>query len=84
MKTTINAIPNRPRTLQQFRDHPIVDGISDERNYNSGIWIYLKPGYINWMTETHCIHEDTVKTCSEYWSYVTKCDCEQCLAELEK
>jgi hypothetical protein len=71
-------ISKRPRTLQQFRDHPAVDMVSDERDCNSGIWIYFKPGWINYMTETHCIHEETVRECIDYWKYVVSCDCEDC------
>ena len=36
----------------------MVEEISDERP-NDGIWVYLKPTYINVMTETHIVHEDT-------------------------
>jgi hypothetical protein len=70
----------RPHTMKQIKADSRVESVSDERAYNSGYWVYLKPGWINTMTETHCIHEDTVKTCCDYFRYVAPCDCEQCAA----
>ena len=68
-----------PKTLQALLDDPRVDEILDERSSDCGYWLYLKPGWINWMTETHSIHEDAVKEVTHYLRhYVKPCTCEQC------
>ena len=51
------------RTLAQISRHPLVQDISDEREYGDGIWVYLKDGFINGNTDTASIHEDTVAEC---------------------
>lgn len=51
------------RTLSQISRHPLVQDISDEREYGDGIWVYLKDGFINGNTDTASIHEDTVAEC---------------------
>jgi len=56
MKITI------PRTMNEIRNHPLVESISDERGNDDGIWIYLISGYISDL-ECGIIHEHTVKEC---------------------
>ncbi len=68
-----------PRTLADFRRHPLVEDVSDERASEDGIWIYLVPG---WCREhgdpVHSVHEDTVKDCSEYFRCIVECPCDEC------
>jgi hypothetical protein len=35
-----------------------------------GYWVYLHDGYINSLTETHAIHEDTAKDCIEQLCFI--------------
>ncbi len=68
-----------PVTLRRILDSdPRVDEIWDERCDNNGYWIYFKPGWINPMTETHCIHELTVKECVQQLRDIQPCDCKGC------
>lgn len=66
-------------TLNTIKKHPKVDEISDERNNGDGIWIYLKPGFINEEKEVHCIHEHTIEECLEQLKNdIVECACEEC------
>jgi len=56
-----------PRTLQQIKDDPRVEDVSDERQLDSGIWVYLKDGWCDpyhdpkgWP-DCNSLREDTVK-----------------------
>jgi len=72
----------KPRTVSQLRAHPLVDEVLDERSDDNGWWVYFKPGYINTMTETHCIHEMTVKEVCSQFDYIEKCNCNSCKASV--
>lgn len=69
-----------PKTLQELLAIDArIDEILDERGDDNGYWIYFKPGWINEMTETHCIHEDTVREClRQLRNYVKPCTCREC------
>jgi len=75
-----------PKTLQRLlAEDDRIDEIWDERGDDNGYWIYFKPGWINDMTETHCIHEDTVKECFKHLRfYVRQCQCDNCLAAMKR
>lgn len=77
-----------PRTLQKWaaknpdifdEGHAEQDGFN-ERDPENGwaYWIYFKPGWINTMTETHSIHEDSVRACLEMTKWIRPCECEDC------
>lgn len=61
----------KPRTLAQLISHPWVDYVSDERDIEDGIWVYLKPGFL--WDGLHTIHEATVRECCAEFSYVEEC-----------
>lgn len=67
---------NLPKTLEKFRH--LIDDVSDERGMGQGYWVYLKAGLINPWTETHCVHEDTIKECAEQLKIVKPCQCADC------
>jgi hypothetical protein len=55
------------------------DGFGDADELGGfSYWIYFKKGWINYMTETHCIHECTAKDVKEHFKYIEKCECESC------
>ncbi len=51
-----------PATLRPWADR--IDEVLDERDQDNGWWVYLKTGWWSPNTETHCIHEDTLKECA--------------------
>ena len=71
------------KTEEKVRNHPLVVDISDERKEKrrfkgcgenaDGIWVYLKEGYINWLHEVHCVHEDTWTECLAQLKNVRPC-----------
>ena len=74
-----------PKTLQRLvadnRDkfddgHTEQDGFGRQDGWS--YWLYLNPGWINSATETHCIHECTVKEVKAMFRAVVKCSCEDC------
>jgi len=74
-------------TLKQVQKKykAIVDEYSDERDRGDGIWFYLRPGFINSVSETHCVHEYTVRDCvSKLKDAVRPCDCDCCRRLLAK
>ena len=72
------------KVIDKIRSHPLVESISDEREwerrppwaeYNGdGFWVYLEPGYINPMSGTHCIHEETPSECFALLRGVAHCE----------
>jgi hypothetical protein len=82
-----------PKTIQRWIDshkhlideyHMECDGY-DENYYSPfSIWLYLKPGLINYMTETHCIHASKVVDFMQDVRYIEPCDCDRCKQELVK
>lgn len=69
-----------PKTLAKLLADPRVDEILDERGDGNGYWIYMAHGWINTFSETHCIHEMTVKDCLDQMKCLIPCDCESCEA----
>ena len=69
-----------PHTLNDFREHPLVADVSDERGRGrdpgDGIWVYLVSGYC--WGEVHSLHEDTVTELRRAWQDVTPCVCAEC------
>jgi hypothetical protein len=57
---------------ERISSNPKVDEISDERP-DDGIWVYLKTGWINPQSETHCIHEDTWSACAKQLRGIKHC-----------
>ncbi len=70
-----------PKTLQPWADR--ISEYEDDRANQNGHWVHLKDGWINLFSETHMIHEDTVKECVEQMRHwVKRCLCEQCTSAL--
>ena len=61
-----------PKTWKDFKKHPYVAMVSDERSSNDGYWIYLKEPYYCQSMELPSIHEYTLKECSEMFKDVVK------------
>ncbi len=69
----------KPKTLAEISAHPSVKSVSDERSIGSGIWIFLKPGFICTESGAHAVHEDTVtETIACFNSSIEPCDCGDC------
>ena len=81
-----------PKTIQKWIEkHPdLVESAHMENDEFDGysnpcsIWLYLKPGYICTMTETHQVHEATVKDFLSSAGTIEKCECDECKSLLEK
>jgi len=68
-----------PISIIKLASDPRVDEILDERDDDNGYWVYLKPGFINTYSETHCIHEWTAAdVLSQARTSIEPCDCESC------
>lgn len=67
---------NLPKSLQRFASK--ITDVSDERGSGDGYWVYLKKGWINTLSETHCIHEDTITDCAKEMRFVEVCHGECC------
>jgi hypothetical protein len=65
-----------PPALRKFNH--LIEEVSDEREYDAGIWVYLVPGYIN-IGEVHFVHEDTIRECALDMQNVIKCECKECV-----
>ncbi len=67
-----------PATLAKWAD--VIVEVEDDRGTQNGWWIYLKAGWINPYSETHCVHEDTLKACASQLVDIQPCECTDCLA----
>lgn len=61
---------------------PVPPGTPAERHceYHDGHWLYTAPGWWNPMSETHCIHEWTVKDVLAEVAFIEPCHCAECVA----
>jgi hypothetical protein len=66
-----------PSTLKRYADK--IQCVDDDRNNQNGWWVHLKNGWINPQSETHMIHEDTLKQCLAQLREVEPCQCEDCI-----
>ena len=80
-----------PKTLKKLiADHPdqFSEGWTEQDSFGRdggwSHWLYLKPGWINTATETHLIHEPTVREVLSMYRAVKPCDCEDCQAEKKR
>ena len=64
-----------PASIRKY--HAMISDVSDERSNGDGYWVYLKSGFC-YESETHAIHEDTLKGCAECLRYVEPCSCSDC------
>ena len=60
-----------PKTWKDFREHPYVAMVSDERSSNDGYWIYLKEPYFCNDMDIPTIHEYSIKECSKVFKSVS-------------
>ncbi len=81
-----------PKTVCRWADkNPhIVSNIEveeDERGARHhgpySVWVYLKPGWINTLTDCHFIHEATAKYALEVADWIEPCSCDDCLSIIE-
>jgi len=49
-----------PTKWADFRTHPLVEDVSDERRDGNGYWVYLRAPFITTTSDSHTIHEETV------------------------
>lgn len=47
-------------SLKDIERHPMVTETSNEINLGQGLWVYLKPEFINPHMECGIIHEDSI------------------------
>ena len=59
-----------PKTLEALRDHPWVARLDDERDYDAGIWIHLRPPYWSRDTRNRVLHANTVTGLVSAWHAV--------------
>ncbi len=76
-------IDRKDPRIESFTDE--TDGLrvrpgQDPAEVHDGYWLDLAPGWINQGSETHSVHEWTVKACLETLKYdVRRCYCDQCV-----
>jgi hypothetical protein len=63
------------QTLRQRHPEKIHAAYRDQ----DGVWIEFHPGWMNMITETHAIHEDTVREALAAWKWTRRCSCEWCV-----
>ena len=81
LKSVERWISDNPHLVEE---HWIEEDCAGEDNQGRfSYWIYLKPGWINWMTEAHIIHEGAARDVIEHASYIRPCNCEQCTETLK-
>lgn len=70
-----------PRSLQLFcaRNQNLIDEVSDERDTDDGIWIFLKYGWC-FDNSCHIVHEDTARAIIQAFKSVRACSCPECEA----
>ncbi len=71
------------KVIDRILKHPLVESISDERDYlrtppgcdqnGDGFWVYLKKGYIDDMNGIHCLHENSPSECLALLKCVVPC-----------
>lgn len=64
--------PSAPKSLQPILNDARVRDFSDERAYEQGYWVYLRPGW-NW-DGCHCVHEDTVAQVRAEFARIERCE----------
>lgn len=69
------TVAKLPRSLERYA-HMISD-VSDERDTDDGYWVHLRPGWWHPDDETHCVHRDNLRECSQEMKSVEQCrrDC---------
>ena len=83
MKLSKNGHPKFPvKTLADCANDTRVKEVSDERNNQDGIWVYMKNGYCNSLDETHCLHEDSVKEIVKAFRWIEPCAKDCCTVEV--
>lgn len=68
--------------LNRIAKDPRVAEVSDEGI--DGYWIYLKTGFICDESETHAVHEYTVKDLVRSFKSVRVCACQDCKSKETK
>ena len=78
----------KPRTLKECREHSYTDELWVEHdeldpcgNNGKSYWLALNPGLFCESTETHTIHEWSVKDLCDAIATVVPCTCEDCVAD---
>jgi len=71
-----------PKILERHRSR--IAGISDERSFGDGYWVYLKAGWNVGGESLHIIHEDNPTQCAKAFAWVEKCKCNECRMILDK
>jgi len=66
-----------PKTIARWAD--IIEDFEHEPDDGGMWWVYLKNGWINNFTETHAIHEHTLRECALQLRHdVEPCTCDDC------
>lgn len=73
------------KTLERIKLDPRVrDAWSEGGSNEDGYWISLKPGWRSVTTETHSVHEWTMKDLLRDFRDIVPCSCEECRSLLQK
>ena len=71
------------KTLERIkRDHRVKDAWSEGGPEEDGYWISLNPGWRSITTETHSVHEWTIKDLLRDFRDIEPCSCEECMQAL--
>jgi hypothetical protein len=62
---------NLPKCLRPYA--ALISGVSDDRQYGEGYWVYLVPGWWSHLDETHCVHASTPSACAMKMTRVQRC-----------
>lgn len=66
--------PNQlPKSISKWSK--AISEVSDERADDDGYWVYFIPGVWSPEDETHCIHEDDLRTVAAKLKSIKRCSC---------
>lgn len=64
--------------LDRIRKDPRVQEVTNEGD--DGYWVYLKDGFRDGLSDTHAVHEWSLKDLRGAFKFVEPCDCSDCKA----
>ena len=67
-----------PKAIVALRSDPRVREIDDEREFGTGWWAYLRPGYSD-DAGAHVVVASDPTELAERMEYVQRCRCRQCV-----
>jgi hypothetical protein len=83
MSVILQRLADTDERFEDYSDEtcPLKPGQLGEEHHD-GHWLYTAPGWINPGSETHAIHEWTVKAVLAEVKDIVPCRCDDCLESL--